>query len=1034
MHLNKKSLKQQGGQMIPMQPGMQNNQQPDPMIQKVTMMISESVKQGKDIVDVVTELSTQEIDQQVIAQALMMGGMEEVQVQQVFQEVTKRMQPELASPAQVNQNPQELARNESVESEMNPVDLNVDVIDEYAKSGIEIKKENRGKFTKWAKARGMGVQEAARKVLANKEKYSTEVVKMANFARNAAKFKKQEGGEEIDMTTQLNLTLEDLRGSDFYTGLEDAERVQAIIDNVLVPINTGAYSRDMNGVGKFDAYRRAGLKKLQEQAPQMQYGGMGTIADPNPTYKIDKNYNYDVINAKPFYINPVAFEDGDVNYANIFNTLRTGYEDMFSGKDLNKDGVKDGSFRDWSAKKDINRYNKFKNADYSIENIDEFLSEDNMDAMQKYVDLLQSSENANEIASNINIGNFNETITGGGLGTERMIGNLQNDFKTWAASQKENLGNVGNATLEALQKMFPIQSKKQDGGDMFPQQESTEIFDFNVPFLDYSTSVQMVEDEEFRQENPEVGPTPAQQQNQATLDSLNEQNQQGMQDKAQADAQAAFDEITPPQINVNTGGIEGAYNRFRDSNFMRGFEDVSDMAVQLAPELTKFAKRDDIFDAQVDNRMSVIADERFNTYTQPFNYKGTNDINTGRAGADSDYVTGLYMGSVSKYGGEKGEAAYLANRDEVIKREMAKAQDGGSLTSASVTDSASAQAYYDYIRNLYNTEQTRVNQVRDNILGTSEFLDKADDKFWLNPVNGGMSEEVSRIYNDFKAATTRKEMMNAYEKLPQEIKDALPKTRAGSNTPYSTLSTTGSNDDELYCTPYGCFAYQQAGAYDMPTLGGNYSLTEKAYGSKFPGAGTIPFELISDDEAELGDMVSMYNYAPTTYRGKNSNRESWRPHHTGIYSGPGEETASGTYDEEGMPVMQPSFKAYQADSGFRLDFREDSFPMVDGPYDQNDPNAIRGEDPQFLRYVGQLPKMQTQLDEARNLLKEYNIPAASVIQSNPIQPVVPEIAGFVSGLDLGPTGTRRQEGGETINVDSTILAKLIAAGADIEML
>ena len=29
------------------------------------------------------------------------------------------------------------------------------------------------------------------------------------------------------------------------------------------------------------------------------------------------------------------------------------------------------------------------------------------------------------------------------------------------------------------------------------------------------------------------------------------------------------------------------------------------------------------------------------------------------------------------YGGEKGEAAYLANRDKVIKREMAKAQQGG---------------------------------------------------------------------------------------------------------------------------------------------------------------------------------------------------------------------------------------------------------------------------------------------------------------------------------------------------------------------
>jgi hypothetical protein len=112
--------------------------------------------------------------------------------------------------------------------------------------------------------------------------------------------------------------------------------------------------------------------------------------------------------------------------------------------------------------------------------------------------------------------------------------------------------------------------------------------------------------------------------------------------------------------------------------------------------------------------------------------------------------------------------------------------------------------------------------------------------------------------------------------------------------------------------------------------------------------------------------------------------------------------------------------------------------MVDGPYDQNDPNAIRGEDPQFLRYVGQLPKIQTQLDEARNLLKQYNIPAASVIESQPIQSVSSDVEGyplnFVSGLDLGQTGTRRQEGGETVNVDSSILAKLIAAGADIEML
>ena len=54
---------------------------------------------------------------------------------------------------------------------------------------IHIKKKNRGKFTESAKRAGMGVQEYARHVLANKDKYSSTLVKRANFARNATKFK-----------------------------------------------------------------------------------------------------------------------------------------------------------------------------------------------------------------------------------------------------------------------------------------------------------------------------------------------------------------------------------------------------------------------------------------------------------------------------------------------------------------------------------------------------------------------------------------------------------------------------------------------------------------------------------------------------------------------------------------------------------------------------------------------------------------------------------------------------------------------------
>lgn len=58
---------------------------------------------------------------------------------------------------------------------------------------IHIKKSHEGLFTQKADRAGMGVQEFASHVLANKENYSSETIKQANFARNAAKWH-AEGG------------------------------------------------------------------------------------------------------------------------------------------------------------------------------------------------------------------------------------------------------------------------------------------------------------------------------------------------------------------------------------------------------------------------------------------------------------------------------------------------------------------------------------------------------------------------------------------------------------------------------------------------------------------------------------------------------------------------------------------------------------------------------------------------------------------------------------------------------------------------
>lgn len=63
--------------------------------------------------------------------------------------------------------------------------------------GININPKNRGKFTASAKRAGMGVQEFANHVLANREDYSGKQVKRANFAHNAAGWNRQYGGVSV---------------------------------------------------------------------------------------------------------------------------------------------------------------------------------------------------------------------------------------------------------------------------------------------------------------------------------------------------------------------------------------------------------------------------------------------------------------------------------------------------------------------------------------------------------------------------------------------------------------------------------------------------------------------------------------------------------------------------------------------------------------------------------------------------------------------------------------------------------------------
>lgn len=88
---------------------------------------------------------------------------------------------------------------------------------------IKIKKANVGKFTQWASAHGMGVQEAARHVMANKEDYSSTIVKRANFAKNAAGWKHQYGGSTMRRYADGGVTDENpIGGATTFTGQNPA--------------------------------------------------------------------------------------------------------------------------------------------------------------------------------------------------------------------------------------------------------------------------------------------------------------------------------------------------------------------------------------------------------------------------------------------------------------------------------------------------------------------------------------------------------------------------------------------------------------------------------------------------------------------------------------------------------------------------------------------------------------------------------------------------------------------------------------------
>jgi len=379
------------------------NQAVDPAIQQITEFISSSVNDGQDPTDVVVGLIQQEVDQQTIAQAFMQLGYQEEDIVALFEQVQEKSQPAPPStPEEQTKNPQEIARNEAMveEAEMQEQQSMVAEQDAMAQqlqaqSGIEIKPENKGKFTRWAKARGMSVSEAYNKVMSNTDNYPPSVVKMANFAKNAAGWKKEEGGDVSNYTEGVRQREGSYNPPNRKYTLDPRFKKEGgeFEPHFMYKGERKIRAKDMA------THLRLKEKGYDHEAPKAQ-GGRETIKKP------------DRVTFSPNYINPLAFETADnFSIGKAANVLNSGFNAMFAG-DKNEDGTKDGSFRDWRRKKKQNQLNKGNYYDYEIKtDLDDpnVYAADNLDLFNasKGKDSLRTLEQYTDDVNENSYANFN---------------------------------------------------------------------------------------------------------------------------------------------------------------------------------------------------------------------------------------------------------------------------------------------------------------------------------------------------------------------------------------------------------------------------------------------------------------------------------------------------------------------------------------------------------------------------------------------------------------------------------------------------
>lgn len=640
--------------------GQPQQQSVDPAIQQISDFISQAITQGQNPAEVVMSLVEQQVDQQTIGQALMMNGFEENDIMSLFQQMSEGQDREEVSNEpgtgdDLNQNPQEIARNESLE----PDDISEEEMQEpgmaMGKSGIEIKPENEGKFTRWAEARGMSVQEAASKVMANTDQYPTGVVKMANFAKNAAGWKKEDGGENyqtggvpqgkvasVDNVYARNKDMNWQRAPLYFNPMELEYSNDNFSLGKAAAVAYGGYKEFLSGKENKEGvkegfFRDADKKSAIRDASKGDYYNYKVTLDPNDPNKY-RGDNLDLFNASK--------NKGNIRTSEQFNKDVLDNSRFNYNVDTNKyDLIK--SSREIDERIYDSPYNKNALAGRDFNYLKQMLGDKDAQEMimgtkddpeAGLLSIDQYGQASSMIPGTVNPNEYNTYMGINKLGVNQnaMIPTKNNGQPAPGMINESFIPTIPGF-VEGMGFVQPNAEFKY-GGDLDKAQFGIpQDFDFNDPFglndPRFGQTVNYADTLAYNKQQPSV----------ANLE-------QGalISNTSTGSTMPTTSTFEPPKVE-RTNNLEGGLSRFMDSPGVQGYGKLSNFAVRGANVINDYFRDQTVNQAREDNFNKLGADYQYATAEDPFNKRGMWDVNTGTAGSEGDRTVGLYM---SKYGGE----------------------------------------------------------------------------------------------------------------------------------------------------------------------------------------------------------------------------------------------------------------------------------------------------------------------------------------------------------------------------------------------